>query len=214
MTANKTGENAYTGTLVETHGPPFYATPFNPQLVTTTAVGTGTLTFSDAANGTFAYTVNGSSQTKTIAKDVFANPAPVCSFDAVGNPAIATNYQDLWWAYPGGSESGWGINLTHQGDVIFATWFTYDVDGTPLWLSCAATKTSPGVYAGSLIHTTGPAFNAAPFEPAMVATSVVGTARFTFVDGNTGYFDYTYNNITQAKRITRCVFQTPATICA
>jgi hypothetical protein len=28
-------------------------------------------------------------------------------------------------AVPGGSESGWGVNLTHQGDTIFASWFTY-----------------------------------------------------------------------------------------
>lgn len=34
---------------------------------------------------------------------------------------------------PAGAESGWGVNFTHQGDTIFATWFTYD-DGTPLWL--------------------------------------------------------------------------------
>ena len=24
------------------------------------------------------------------------------------------------------AESGWGINFAHQGDVVFATWFTYD----------------------------------------------------------------------------------------
>ncbi|MGC1818702.1 MAG: S8 family peptidase, partial [Casimicrobiaceae bacterium] len=40
--------------------------------------------------------------------------------------AAAPNYQGLWWASPAGSESGWGINFAHQGDVIFATWFTYD----------------------------------------------------------------------------------------
>ena len=27
------------------------------------------------------------------------------------------NYQDLWWRSPGESESGWGVNLTQQGDV-------------------------------------------------------------------------------------------------
>ncbi len=35
-------------------------------------------------------------------------------------------------ARPAGSESGWGINFAHQGDIIFATWFTYDADGKPL----------------------------------------------------------------------------------
>ncbi len=55
----------------------------------------------------------------------------------------ATNYQDLWWA-AGGAESGWGINLTHQGDVLFATWFTYDSDGTPLWLAVTAPRIGQG----------------------------------------------------------------------
>ena len=37
-----------------------------------------------------------------------------------------------------GSESGWGVNLAHQGDIIFATWFTYDVAGKAWWLSMSA----------------------------------------------------------------------------
>lgn len=36
---------------------------------------------------------------------------------------VPSNYQGLWWAAPGGSESGCGINFAHEGDVIFATWF-------------------------------------------------------------------------------------------
>ena len=34
-------------------------------------MGTGTLTFSDANNGSFAYTVKGISQTKAITREVF-----------------------------------------------------------------------------------------------------------------------------------------------
>src|SRR6185369_5405466 len=46
-----------------------------------------------------------------------------------GGPPATPNYQGLWWKSPGGSESGWGINFAHQGDTIFASWFTYDVNG-------------------------------------------------------------------------------------
>ena len=35
-----------------------------------------------------------------------------------------TNFGGLWWNSPAGSESGWGINFAHQGDQIFASWFT------------------------------------------------------------------------------------------
>ena len=44
------------------------------------------------------------------------------------------NYEGLWWAV-GGAEAGWGINFAHQDDVIFATWFTYNVAGKAWWLT-------------------------------------------------------------------------------
>jgi len=33
------------------------------------------------------------------------------------------SYQGIWWAAPAGAESGWGINFTHQGDVVLKAWF-------------------------------------------------------------------------------------------
>src|SRR6185436_903486 len=45
------------------------------------------------------------------------------------------NYQGLFYKFPAESEAGWGINFTHQGNVIFATWFTYDAAGKPLWFA-------------------------------------------------------------------------------
>jgi len=211
MTASKTAPNTYSGALYKTAGPPFNAVPFNPAAVTATQVGTGTLSFSDANNGTFAYTVNGISQMKNITREVFG-PLPTCTFGA-GNLAAATNYQDLWWAAPAGVESGWGVNFTHEGDTIFATWFTYDLDGTPMWLVVTAQKTGPGVYSGTLYRTTGPAFNAVPFNPANVVATAVGTATLSFTDGNSGTFAYTVNGVSQAKAVTREVFTNPGTIC-
>ena len=114
---------------------------------------------------------------------------------------IAANYEGLWWAAPAGSESGWGINFAHQGDAIFASWFTYDSTGKGLWLVMTATKTGDGVYAGTLSQLTGPAFDAVPFPPlgspgGAVAT-VVGTGTLTFTDTNGGSFAYTVNGIAQ-----------------
>jgi hypothetical protein len=211
MTAPKTAPNTYSGALYQTTGPPFNAVPFNPMQVTPTQVGTGTLTFSDANNGTFAYTVNGISQTKNITREVFG-PLPTCTFGA-GNLAAATNYQDLWWAAPAGFESGWGVNFTHEGDTIFATWFTYDLDRTPMWLVVTAQKTGPGVYSGTLYRTTGPAFNAVPFNPLSVVATAVGTATLSFTDGTTGTFAYTVNGVSQTKAVTREVFTSPGTVC-
>jgi len=221
MTANKIGTNTYQGQLFETTGPAFDAVPWNPANVVPTPVGTGTLTFSDANNGSFQYTVNkgGSvTQTKTLVRQVFG-PLPTCVWGAQPNLALATNYQDLWWKSPAASESGWGINFNHEGDTIFATWFTYKHDNTPLWLVATANKTGPGVYTGDLFQTVGPPFSAAPFDPTMVVSTKVGSATFTFADGNTASFNYTVQlsdmtaPITQTKAITRQIFAAPGTVC-
>ena len=64
--------------LQTTTGPAFNAVPFNPNNVARTTVGTGTFTFTDANNGTFSYTVNGATQSKPIARYVYASPTTVC----------------------------------------------------------------------------------------------------------------------------------------
>jgi len=212
MVASKTGANTYAGDLLTTHGPAFSATPFDPNAVTHATVGHGTLTFTDSNTAQFSYTVNGLAQVKALTRELFG-AAPVCAFGAQPNLALATNYQDLWWAAPAGIESGWGINLTEQSDEIFGTWFTYDVDGSPLWLSVLATNTAPGVYSGSLIRTNGPPFSAVPFDPNRVVPTPVGTATFTFQDGAHATFAYTVNGVSQAKAITREVFVSPGTYC-
>ena len=212
MTATPTGPDTFSGALFQAHGPAFDAVPFNPGAVVATQVGTGTLTFTDAQTGSFSYTVNGSSQTKAITRQVFG-PLPTCTFGTQPNLALATNYQDLWWAAPAGSEAGWGINFTHQGDIIFATWFTYDHDGTPLWLGVTANKTGPSVFSGTLYRTTGPAFNAVPFNPASVVATAVGSATLTFTNGNTGTFAYSVNGVAQTKPITREILREPGTVC-
>ena len=206
------GGNIYAGTLNVTKGPPFNAVPFNPALVVATPVGNGKLSFSDADNGTFAYTVNGVSQVKAITREVFG-PVPICRFGVQTDLAKATNYQDLWWNAPPGSESGWGLNITHQGNTLFVTWFTYDLNGSPLWLSATLQQTAATTYSGALNRTTGPAFNATPWNPANVTVSPVGNATLTFADGNHATFAYTVNGVSQTKQVTREVFEAPGTVC-
>ena len=175
MTADKTANGVYSGQLIRTTGAPFsaYVPPATP-----TVVGAGTLTFTTATTGTFAYTVNDganvATQTKAIEIQTFG-PVPMCVWGAQPDLSLATNYQDLWWA-SGGSEPGWGVNLTHQGTIIFATWFTYDANGKPLWLSATAPQTAPNTFSGMLYLTGGPPFGAVPFDPARVTSTAVGIA--------------------------------------
>jgi hypothetical protein len=222
MTASKTAPNTYTGALLQGTGPAFDAVPFpplgSPGGATVSGLGgTGTITFRDPNNATFAYTLGGISQSKAITRELIG-PQPTCLFGALTDLRLATNYTDLWWAAPAGSEAGWGINLTHEGDTIFATWYTFDVDHTPMWLVVTANKTAPGIYAGTPVYRlTGPPFSTTPFPPLGSSggpTGVsVGSASFTFSDGNTATFTYTVNGITQSKTITREVFTAPGTVC-
>ena len=64
-------------------------------------------------------------------KSAFVAIAMVCSTIGLPTAAHANNYQDLWW---NPSESGWGINIAQQGDVMFATWFIYGASRQPTWI--------------------------------------------------------------------------------
>ena len=184
------------------------------------AVGDGTLTFSDADNGSFSYDMNGVVQTKPIQRfDLVTGPQPVCVYSAATpNLAAATNYQDLWWV-PNGAESGWGLNLAHQGDSIFATWYTYGVDDNPLWLSALVKRQgASNVYTGQIYQSSGPRFDA--YDATKLVANPVGTATLSFADGNNATFGYTVmvapfpGPIIQSKPITRFPFSGGgATIC-
>jgi hypothetical protein len=216
LTGTETSPGTFSGALYQTAGPAFDAVPFDPAAVTATQVGTATLTFSGGNDGTFAYTVNGTSQSKAITRQVFG-PVPGCAWGGQANLAMSTNVSGLWWAAPAGSESGWGINFAQQGDIVFATWFTYDLTGKAWWLSMTANETAKGTFSGALYQTNGPAFDAVPFSPAAVTATQVGTATLTFADGNDGTFAYTVNAgsgpVSQTKAITQQVFRPPGTVC-
>jgi len=213
VAAAKIGPNVYAGDLYTGTGPPYEAVPFDPAKVVPAKVGTATFTFTDNQHATFASTVNGIAQTKPITREVFAYPVPSCAWNGGTPPAAASSFQDLWWAAPAGSESGWGVYLAHQGDTILATWFTYGLDGNPTWFVVAASRVTANVYAGDLYTGTGPAFNAGPFDSDRIAATKVGTATFTFGDGNNASFAYTVNGASRTKAITREVFAPPGTVC-
>ena len=220
MTAARTAPQTYAGTLYRTIGQPFFSTFY--QHGAAFAVGTASLTFSNATKGAFSYQVNDganvATQTKAIVMQTFG-PLPTCVWGRQTDLTTATNFQDLWWAAPAGSEPGWGVNLTQQGTTIFATWFTYNASNNPLWLSAIAPQTAPKTYAGTLYLTNGPAFGSTPFNPAQVGRAAVGGATFTFSNGNSGTFAFNadlgdgVNKGNLAKAITRQVFRAPGTVC-
>ena len=196
-------------------------------------VGTISISFNDQTWGqaSFELTMDGRTyrNSKWLTRLNFQANPPSCTAVA-GSRASATNYQDLWW---NDKESGWGMHVSHEGDVIFAAWYTYAPDQKPLWhVASAMRKQMDGSYVGSVYEVTGFALDtiggsieqspwvtvsndlskvyrdAAHFPP-----EEVGTARLAFTNGEQGTMSYTARGATATKQITRMVIGANAPLC-
>jgi hypothetical protein len=210
---------AFTRVLIATQGfaslglvKPDYIVPngfFATDGVTVNYAGTDQVTFTSIpTDGTSAVTRSG-----TIVPNLATNFAG----QSASVSGAVLNFSGLWYKAPAESESGWGINFSHQGDKIFASWFTYDMTGKGWWLVMSATNTGGNTFTGDLLEGTGPAFDAVPFpplgSPGGIVGSTVGSGMLTFTDVNNGTFAYTVKGISQTKAITRQVFG-PLPTCA
>ena len=213
---------SYSGDLLRATGPAFNALPFTPlTAANATRVGNMRFDFTGSNSGTLTYDVlgagtggNGNTIVKSITRQTFA-ALPSCEF-AGSDRSFATNLQDLWW---NPNESGWGINFTHQADIIFATLFTYEPGAgnfnKGMWLTATMPKQSTGIYQGDLARVTGSAFNAVPFTPLnpAVNASRAGNMRVQFTNGNAATLTYDVSGQQVTKTIERQVFDPFRTEC-
>src|SRR4029453_19181708 len=81
--------------------------------------------------------------------------------------AAAENYSDMWW---NPSESGWGVTIADHETQIFAVWFTYDTDGSPMWFTVpgGTFNADRTFFSGDLYRSTGPYWGASAFDPVAV----------------------------------------------
>ncbi len=122
----------------------------------------------------------------------------------------------------GPTENGWGVNFAHQGNQLFATWYTYDAkvagNNAPLWLSALMTRAGDHQRLHRAAHPhLGAALRQLQDERRGAAGDDVGTATVTFTDGNHASFAYTTTGTgglpvvtNQSKSITRFLFAAPA----
>ena len=226
--------STFSGALMRNDAAPMGMNPWPGNMHVVNATGSASLTFTDADHGSFSYTYTYTSdddmmdmmgmygmdyrmpmtytvmQTKSIERQVLQLPVPDCSFSATRSPPY--NYSDLWW---NPDESGWGINFTHQGNVIFATWFTYGNDGKALWLAGVLTPTSvPEQFSGDPMYTTRaqPLFMK-PWDPRSFVASRMGSVKVTFTDASHATLAFAANGTTLTKSIQRQVFAASPTIC-
>lgn len=201
----------YAGDLYRTTGPAFSVTQWNSANVAVIPMGSAVFEFSGPTSGTFSYFYGSDSGSNPISLQEFATPRPACGPGLTAG--ARTNYQDLWWASPPGSESGWGVNIAHQGDIFFATWFTYDASGRGQWLVMSdGRRNGTETWSGTLYRTAGSAFGTQWIDSQRALTAV-GSATFGFSDASHGTFTYTLDGVTRAKPITRQQFSTPGTLC-
>lgn len=129
-------------------------------------------------------------------------------------PASATihsiDFTDIWWIP---AESGWGLNLIQQGDVLFGTLFVYGTDRTPRWYAASALvpQSAPAgtfVFKSPLYRTTGTPLATVPFDPTSVVLDQVGEMTLTFSSPTSGTLVYNVGSDTITKQIQRQTFRT------
>jgi predicted extracellular nuclease len=158
------------------------------------AVGTGTLTFTNANNAVFDYTLNGVTAKKNITRFIYGTP------DAA--PKITV--KDIWWG--GEAENGWGVAIAQQDRSLFAAWYTYDIDGKTTWFVMAGGTWQGTTFTGQLYTTTSSPWLGVPYNAAQFRTQSVGTLSFDFRDQDNAKMTYTVDGVTQTKAITRLAF--------
>jgi C-terminal processing protease CtpA/Prc len=111
-----------------------------------------------------------------------------------------TEITGLWW---NANESGWGVTLTQQYDIIFATLFTYNDDGSPTWYFASDCRVTVSGCSGELFRATGGAEITAEWGDRTIDVEDVGFISFTFSSDGVGRMTFTINGEVGVKEITR-----------
>ena len=120
---------------------------------------------------------------------------------------FTSDLSDLWFNE---RESGWGVNVTHQREILFLTFFIYGADSKASWYTGQASfqgQNSQGapVYSGDMFQFTGPWFGNF-FDTSKVIGRKAGSLTFTaFLDLAT--LSYTIDGVTVDKVLTRQTFR-------
>jgi predicted extracellular nuclease len=158
------------------------------------SVGNATITFTDANNAVFDYTLNGVTAKRNITRFIYGTP------DAT--PKITV--KDIWWA--GEAENGWGVTIAQQDRSVFAAWYTYDADGKTTWFVTSGGSWVGTTFTSQLYTTTSSPWLGVPYDPAAFKIQSVGTLSFDFRDQDNAKMTYTVDGVTQTKSITRLQF--------
>lgn len=124
------------------------------------------------------------------------------SLTSAARASSGTNFSDQWW---NPNESGWGLSVLQQADVLFIDLFVYGPDNRPTWYTAAAyfqPQSGRTLFSGDLVATTGPWFGAF-FNPVAVFPRTVGTIQFDASSTDFATLTYSVDGIVVTKAIQR-----------
>jgi hypothetical protein len=137
-------------------------------------------------------------------RKLLAALAAFAAFASHAATSFSTDVTDLWW---NPEESGWGVNVIQQNNVVFATFFVYDAGGRAHWyvasnMTATSSSASGITFRGELLESHGPFFGV-PFNAAAVARTRVGDASLQVALPDTAILTYSVNGVTVTKAIRR-----------
>ncbi|MGQ0799719.1 MAG: RCC1 domain-containing protein [Pseudomarimonas sp.] len=122
---------------------------------------------------------------------------------ARSNPQATLKRSATWWIP---AESGWGLTVFDQGNLLAPAWFTYDNDGEPTWfLIAGAFPQADGSFVGPLLRFTGTPFDQIS-GPAARTTTPIGDVRLSFAGENRLRFAYSADGVNQTKVLQKFPF--------
>ena len=111
-----------------------------------TKIGTGSIVVTGSNRLALSYSIGSVQQTKADLEPqnfASADQVPLCVLQIpLTSPALPTgvdyrsnltNYTDHWWG--GTNASGWGVQISHQGNQVFAGWYSYSAAGKATWMT-------------------------------------------------------------------------------
>lgn len=123
----------------------------------------------------------------------------------------SSDYTGLWY---NAGESGWGMNVIQQEQILFITLFIYGANSQPTWFVASGasfTSASGGdrTYTGPLYATTGTPFSTNPFNSGATTVAQVGTITFVGKADGTATVSYTASGSTVNKTVARQTWAQP-----
>jgi photosystem II stability/assembly factor-like uncharacterized protein len=164
----------FSGELHATSATGSAASPFDPASVTSSAVGTATLSFADPDHARFSYRIGAAD----------AQEEPLERFRFVPN-GFSLALSDIYY---NSEKPGWGLSVVQQGALNFAAAYGYNPAGKPTWMLIEASASTARVclpgraachegFNGTLYMMRGPAAGTA-YDPAKVSSQPAGSGSF------------------------------------